>query len=76
VISVFRDLPEPQARPVPRDQQGRKGLWGLRDPLARQGRLDLKVLKAPRVTLALKDPPGQQDLPALRDLPGPWVQRA
>jgi hypothetical protein len=62
VISVLRGLPEPQARPVRRDRQDRKGQWALQDPLGRQGRLALKGL------------PGQRDLLARRDLPDPWVQ--
>jgi hypothetical protein len=76
VTLVFRGLPEPQALPVRRDQQGRKALWGEPGQLDRQARLDLKVLKAPRVTLVLKDLPGQRDLLARRDLPDPWVQLA
>ena len=72
MIRVHRGLPEPQARPVRRDRQDRKGRWALRDPLGRQGPLDLK---APRVILVLKALPGQRDLLALRDLPDPWVQQ-
>ena len=64
MTSVPWDLPEPLVRLVRKDLQGRKGQSGLRDPREPLERLDLKVLRAPRVTLAL------------RDLPGPWVQQA
>lgn len=75
MIRVHRGLPEPQARPVRRDRQDLKGLWALQDPLGQQGRLDRKVLKAPRVTLVRKDPLVPRARLDRRDLQGPWVQQ-
>ena len=74
MTSVLRGQPELLARLVRRDLQGRRVSWGRKDPQGRQGRLDCKVLKAPRVILVLKDLPVQRAKLDRRDLPDPWVQ--